>query len=413
MKLTLHIAWRFLLAKKRAMLMSLAGIVLGVAFFIVTQAQTEGFQKFFVDTILGINGAVRVNDEWRNTITSMDTGEGGGFSVSVREEGEIRPGISQPGAVKDAIEAFSDVTGASEVLRGSVQFTSGFKEREGRLFGVHIVDYLEVSDLASQVIAGDLDTFRQTPDGLILGNILANRLQLNIGDVLFVQGTRERRRFRLTTIIETGVELYDRTSGFTHLREARAVLNRGEGADYIQVALRDPDAAPRLAAHMQEALRHSVDSWQDREKSWLEVFRLLRVSSAITMAVILLIAGLGIFNTLAIIVMERRREIAILRSMGFSQRDVSRIFLNQGMIVLAAGTLGGWVLAALLTFTLENIPIHIRGIFSTNQLVMAWSITHYLQAALLAGVMVFIASTIPARRASLVEPASIIRGSGA
>jgi lipoprotein-releasing system permease protein len=413
MKLTLHIAWRFLLAKKRAMLMSLAGIILGVAFFIVTQAQAQGFQKFFVDTILGINGAIRVNDEWRNTITSMDTGEGGGFQVSVRESGEIRPGISQPRAVKEAVLGFSEVTGASEVLRGSVQFTSGFKERDGRLFGVNIVEYLEVSDLAAQVIAGDLDRFREIPDGLILGTILANRLQLNIGDVLYVQGSRERRRFRLTTIIETGVELYDRTSGFVHMREARAVLNRGDGADYIQVALRNSDEAPALAAHLQDALRHSVDSWQDREKSWLEVFRLLRVSSAITMGVILLIAGLGIFSTLAIIVMERRREIAILRSMGFSQRDISRIFLNQGLIVLGVGTLGGWILAVVLTFALENIPIHIRGIFSTNQLVMAWSFWHYLQAALLAGVMVFIASTIPARRAARVEPAAIIRGSGA
>src|SRR5690606_35346223 len=124
--------------------------------------------------------------------------------------------------------------------------------------------------------------------------------------------------------------------------EARLVLAEPQISSFIQVNLYDNNLADTVADQMEETLRHNVNSWQRSEKTWLEVFRVLRFSSAITMSVIILIAGLGMFNTLAIIVMERRREIAILRSMGYTRSDIVWIFLNQGAIVLVGGTLLGF-----------------------------------------------------------------------
>ena len=91
-----------------------------------------------------------------------------------------------------------------------------------------------------------------------------------------------------------------------------------------------------------------------------------RISSALTVSVIILISGLGMFSVLAIIVMEKTKEIAILRSMGFQRRDISRIFLWQGFIITTTGTLSGWLLGFLMTLGLANLPIRIRGIFSTD-----------------------------------------------
>jgi lipoprotein-releasing system permease protein len=189
-------------------------------------------------------------------------------------------------------------------------------------------------------------------------------------------------------------------------------LNSMERVSYIQVMTKDPDKAPATAAQMEYALGHYVASWQEREKSWLEVFRVLRISSALSMSTIILIAGLGMFNTLAIIVMERSREIAILRSVGFSRRDVLSIFLYQGLIVYVLGTVIGCMLAAFLTKGVESLPIRIRGIFSTDHFLVSWSIWHYLSAALVAGVVVIVAALIPARRAAKVEPGEVIRGTG-
>jgi lipoprotein-releasing system permease protein len=409
------IAWRFLIAKKRAMLMSLAGIVFGVAFFVFTQAQTSGFETFFIKTILGTNGSIRVQDEFQNTVTSMvvESGEGSeGFEIPLREGRSYISGIRNPGQLLEAINAFEGVEGAAPVLRGDVQISSGFRTEAGRAIGILPNEYIEVSDLEFQITYGDLRTFSENPDGIIVGKRLAERLEVMPGSFLLLSHVGSTRRYEVTGIFETGIDFFDKTHVFVHLQEARRLLGKMERVSYIQVMTKDPDKAPATARQMEHALGHYVASWQEREKSWLEVFKVLRISSALSMSTIILIAGLGMFNTLAIIVMERAREIAILRSVGFSRQDILTIFLLQGLIVYALGTLIGFVVAILLTFGIESLPIRIRGIFSTDHFIVAWSIWHYLSAAVVAGVVVVIAALIPARRAARIEPGEVIRGTG-
>ncbi len=192
--------------------------------------------------------------------------------------------------------------------------------------------------------------------------------------------------------------------------EARSLLKKPTGASFIQVNLIDKDRAPQDALHMEEVLRYSAASWQEREKTWLEVFRALRISTAITVSVFTLIAGLAMFNTLAMIVMEKTKEIAILRSMGYTRRDISGIFLWQAAIVLMIGTVCGWVLGAVVTYAISNFPIRIRGIFATDTFLVSWSLWHYVAATATAVVMVMAASLIPARRAARLEPGDVIRG---
>jgi lipoprotein-releasing system permease protein len=187
-------------------------------------------------------------------------------------------------------------------------------------------------------------------------------------------------------------------------------LKKPTGASFIQVNLLDKDRAEEDAAHMEDVLHHSVRSWQYREKTWLNVFLALRISSAITVSVFTLIAGLAMFNTLAMIVMEKTKEIAILRSMGYTRKDISQIFLWQAGIVLVLGTCAGCLLGAGITFGVSRMPIHIRGIFSTDTFIVAWSVWHYVAAVIMATIMVMLASFVPARRAALLEPGDVIRG---
>ena len=142
---------------------------------------------------------------------------------------------------------------------------------------------------------------------------------------------------------------------------------------------------------------------------WLDVFKALRISSAITVSTIILLSGLGMFNVFAIMVIEKTRDIAILRSIGFTPRDISSVFLWQGVLVLALGIILGCLLAAVATYGISRIPLRIRGIFSTDHFVVNWDFHHYLWATAIAVVVVGVASWIPARRAARIEPAKIIR----
>ncbi len=404
-----RIAVRFLTAKRRSMIMSLAGIVFGVGFFIVTQAQTSGFEQFFIRTILGTDGAIRIADRIQNTSPTM-VSDGSTFAIDQREGLRYVEGIEEPALLKAAVMKFENVSGVSAVLSGSVLLHSNTRSDSARILGIELDDHLKVSDLGKQIVFGHLNDFRANPSGALVGRVLATRLGLNVGDSFIIEATGQLRRYRVSAIYESGVSEIDKVRVYLHMRECRSLLQRPAGASYLQVAVYDRDRAPAEAEHMTNVLNHNAEDWKSREKTWLEVFRALRVSSALTVSTIILISGLGMFNTLAMIVIEKTKEIAILRSMGYTRKDISRIFLWQGVIVLVAGVILGSALGAFVTYAVSQLPIRIRGIFATDTFVVAWSPWHYVAAAVIAIVVVMAASLIPARRAARLEPGDVIRG---
>jgi lipoprotein-releasing system permease protein len=135
------------------------------------------------------------------------------------------------------------------------------------------------------------------------------------------------------------------------------------------------------------------------------------MSVAITVSLIILLAGFGIFNVLTMSVLTKIKEIAILRSMGYRRIDISAIFLWQGALIAMAGSVLGCLLGALMTWGVSHIPIRIRGLLYANYFLVTWDWRHYLFATVLAILAVFIASYVPARRAAGLPPVVTLRGS--
>jgi lipoprotein-releasing system permease protein len=406
----LRIAFRFLTAKKRAMLMSLSCTVLGVGLFVVTQATTSGFEHFFVQTILGTDGAMRIEDRIQDTMRSMEATGGSNFRVRQTEGVKYIEGIDNPDQIASEVKRFANVAGVSAVLRGNVRASSSFKEEDAQVFGIRLEDHLRVSHLGRQIVAGSLEKLNQSPSAAAIGRVLADRLQLTIGDSFSINAHGDARRYRVAAIYETGVRDIDKFRIYIDFREARSLLRKPTGATFVQINLREPDRAPELAQRMIATLGYKVTPWQDREKTWLEVFRALRISSAITVTVFTLIAGLAMFNTLAMIVLEKTKDIAILRSMGYERQDITQIFLWQAGIVLAAGSLLGALFGGLVTWGVGKVPLSISGIFSTDHFIVDPRPEHFVWAVATAVIMVMVASLIPARRAARLEHGDIIRG---
>jgi lipoprotein-releasing system permease protein len=409
-----HIAIRLLLSKKRALLMSLSGIVFGVGLFIITQAQTAGFEQFFTHTALATDGALHVEDPADQdtlgaTVLKSATGATEGV-VAMGKQRKYVEGVQFPGQTSHALQQFENVAAVASVLRGDAVLDSNSRQMPAQVLGIDLDSFLAVSSLAQQVIYGRLDDFRADLKGVMLGSQLADRANLEVGDPVVISRAGQSERYRVEAIFESGVEHIDKERVILHLPEARAVLGQPFGVTYLQASLRDDDRAAAEAPHMQEVLGHLVVPWQEREKIWLDVFRALRASSALTVSTIILISGLGMFNTLGVIVLEKAKEIAILRSMGYQRRDIARIFLLLGGFVLVAGCVLGCALGAGGTWLVANIPLRIRGVFSTDYFVVAWSPWHYVWAVAAATVVVLLASWIPARRAARLEPGEVIRG---
>jgi lipoprotein-releasing system permease protein len=406
----LYIALRFLTHRRRALLLSLSGVVFGVAFFICMQAQTQGFAKYFIDSTLGSNGALVIRSRFEpRQVGSIVPTKTSRTNVAHRQYFE---GITNVSEIMRVSRQFSNVASCSPVLRGTLSARSGFENATVEVYGIDPALHLQTTDLAHQIAAGSLYEFRNKPTSVIIGSRLAETLNVEVGDtVQLLSPGGEYRRFGVAAIAKSGVGTIDTTRLYCHARVAQTLLRKPYAASMIIYKLRDPDRAPALAHHFESLFQHDAASWQEREASTLHLFLTLRLSAAITVSLVILLAGFGIFNVLTMTVLSKMKEIAILRSMGYRRRDVSAIFLWQGGLIAAAGSLIGCIAGALLSWGVGKIPIRLRGLLSTDYFVVAWDWRHYVWAILLAMISVFIASYVPARRAAELPPVVTLRGS--
>ncbi len=409
---TLYIALRFLFHRKRAFVLSLAGVVFGVAIFICTQAQTQGFAKRFIDATVGANGAVILKEEFRQNQESFILPAQSKLTEASRRR--YFEGIPNASEIMRISRRFSNVVSCAPVLRGTLSARAGFQNATVDLFGVDPALQLRTTDLSSQIVEGKFADFRNNPSSLILGSRLADMLGVAVGDtVQLLAPSGEYWRFTVAALARTGVGSYDQTRAYAHIKIAQKLLHKPYPASMIIYRLRDQSGAPALARQFENLFHHTADSWQQREASNLQIFITLRVSAAVTVSLIILLAGFGIFNVLTMTVLSKVKEIAILRSMGFRRGDISAIFLWQGALIAALGSIIGCMAGALLTFGISQIPIRVRGLLYADHFLVAWDWHHYLWATLLAWFAVFIASYVPAHRAAVLPPVATLRGSSA
>lgn len=408
----LYIALHFLSHRKRAFLLSLCGVVFGVAIFICTQAQTQGFAQHFIESTLGSNGALVVKSRLQPQSSGMIAAPKNAQRTAARRR--AIEGIPDVTEIMRVSRQFGNVAACSPVLRGSVSGRAGFQNATVDLYGIDATSHLKTTDLGAQLIEGDFDTFRNNPSSVIVGARLANTLGVNAGDAMqLLSPTGEFWRFTIAAIARSGVGVVDASRVYCHARIAQKVLRKPFPATMVIYKLRDPERAPALAKHFEALFQHDTESWQEREQANLQLFLTLRLSAAITVSLIILLAGFGIFNVLTMTVLSKIKEIAILRSMGYRRNDISAIFLWQGAMIAAVGSFIGCALGALMTWGVSRIPIRVRGLIFADHFLVTWNWRHYFWATVLAIIAVFIASYLPARRAGWLSPVETLRGASA
>lgn len=388
------------------------GVVFGVGFFICGQAQTQGFQTYFINTILGSKGAILISDRFQDSYPALIEKKGEALmSVNNQQSRKYYPGINDAQRIMRVLLDYPNVRAATPIVEKNVVLRAGFRSEVAVLQGIELIPHLQATDFANQLTKGTLEDFRDNPDAIAIGSLLEEKLELQLGQNIYLVGPAgDTRRFKMTNVYETGVNTIDEKRIYSHRRAAQSTLQEPFLTSFILVQLKNPQRAPADALAFEGLIKHRSRSWQEREKGNLQLFQALRVSAAIGVSAIIMLAGFGIFNILTMSVLDKTKEISILRSMGYTQSDISQIFVYQGFLIAAIGIVLGWICGAGLTYAISQIPIQIRGIFKTDRFIVEWAWEHYALAAGLALLSVFVASYLPARRAAQVRPVDILRG---
>ena len=178
----LYIALRFLTHRKRALLLSLSGVVFGVAIFICTQAQTQGFARYFIDSNIGSNGSLVVRSRFRPRYEPLMVG-----AKNSKEPTRRRlyfEGITNPNEIMRVSRQFPNVVSCSPVLRGTLSARAGFENATVDLYGIDPALHAQTTDILHELIDGNFDDFRNNTGSIIIGSRLAELLQAGVGDTV-------------------------------------------------------------------------------------------------------------------------------------------------------------------------------------------------------------------------------------
>jgi lipoprotein-releasing system permease protein len=245
----------------------------------------------------------------------------------------------------------------------------------------------------------------------VIGRALARKLYLDMGDNLNISSPVGLvRTTKIVGLFETGTSAVDEGQAYVLLKRAQALLGRPERANKLVVQLDDPYAARELAAAIESQVGYRAQSWQEASENLMSVLLIRNIIMYSVVSAILVVAAFGIFNVISTVVMEKRRDIAILKSIGFHAKDVRRIFLVEGALIGGAGSLLGVALGYGLIAALAVVRIQPPGISQAVNMPVYWGVDQVLMGAAFAMIAAAGAAYFPARKAGRVHPVDILRG---
>jgi lipoprotein-releasing system permease protein len=412
MAIQLQVAVTHLTSRKRQTLVSLTGVVLGVAFFLAVSSLMRGSERDFIARLVDNSPHITVSDDFRSPSrqpAALAWADGAVRISNVKPQTETR-GIRGYRQKLDFVESVPGVK-AAPVLLGSAVLTFAGREEGVTLSGVIPAKMKDVSTIEDKFVAGSLDTLAANPNGIVIGQGLADKFNLEIGStVSVVSPTGANRAMKVVGIFRTGNAAYDESQTFALLKRVQVLLDRPNRVNRFVIQLDDPYRAKEVAEQIERVVGYKSVSWIEATEDILSVLTVRNVIMYSVVSAILVVASFGIYNTISTIVLEKTRDIAIMKSMGFHARDIRRIFLYEGLIVGVLGSLAGLAVGSLLMKGLEQVALKPPGVNDVIHLPVWWGLDQFLIAAAFAMASCLAAAYLPARKAGRVHPVDILRG---
>ncbi|MSP79648.1 MAG: lipoprotein-releasing ABC transporter permease subunit [Rhodospirillales bacterium] len=384
---------------------SLLGIALGVATLIIVMSVMNGFRHELLSRILGLNGHLGVY-------------------------GHSAP-LADFDAVAQAVRKVPGVVSATPIVEGQVMATARGLARGALVRGIRVEDLDSGHNLvARSIVGGGLAQFTGD-DAVVVGSRLAERLGVGVGEritLISPQGTAtalgtvpRMRAYQIVATFNIGMFEYDSSYVFMPLAAAQVYFRVPGAVTNLEVFVANPDDAPRIGARIAGALQGQVriHDWQQANSSFFTAIQVERNVMFLILTLIILVAAFNIVSSMIMLVKDKGRDIAILRTMGATRGSILRIFFMSGASIGVIGTLSGLVLGVAFALNIETVRQGIQALTGTNLFAaeiyflsklpakIDWS---EVSAVVLMGLgLSFLATIYPSWRAATLDPAEALR----
>lgn len=404
------LAIRYLRARRREGFISVIagfsflGIMLGVATLIIVMSVMNGFRTELLDRILGFNGHMFVRGV-TNYVTDFDT-------------------------VSSEIEKIPGVISATPIVEGQVMASSAANAQGALVRGIYGKDLVRLKVVSDKILLGTLDNFDKG-ESIAIGARLAKNLGLTLGDSVTLLsprgaitpfGTAPRvKAYPIAAIFEIGMSEYDSSFIFMPLHEAQGYFKTAEGVTALEIMIANPDAVNKLVAPVGAIAGSCCDvlTWQDTNRSFFSALQVERNVMFLILTLILIVAALNIVSGLIMLVKDKGRDIAVLRTMGATKGSVMRVFFISGAAIGVVGTLAGFTLGTVFCLNIETLRVFLSELSGTELFNPEIYFLSHMPAEINVGEVVsvvgmalflsFAATLYPAYRAASLDPVEALR----
>lgn len=405
------LAIRHLTSRKRQTVITLAGVALGVAAFVVFSGIMLGFQDYIINQLVNNDAHVRISKreeviEERSLDSAFYPSANHIFWISPPSGRRDNAQIENPLLWIERLRRDPRVLAYSPQHQSVVMFSKSATLRTGKVIGSNPAQQIRVSSIQKYVTAGDFLQLGVGGQRLIAGDGLLKKLGARVGDNITVTGASGvATPYKVIGAFHFGIMGLDDSVAFSSIQDAQILDGTPSQISDIAIRLEDVSQAHEFADQYATLSVDYVRSWDQINANILSVFSMQNfIRSFITLS-IMVVAAFGIYNILSILVNQKRKDIGILRSVGYDQSDIVHLFLIQGIILGVVGGVIGLGFGALFAhgmsyFRLEGMVDH---------MIISYKPQIYLSGFFMAVAASTLSSIFPARSASKLRPIDIVR----
>lgn len=406
MRLELFLALRLLRDARTQSALIASGAAVGVAVLIFLSALITGLQEDLLSRTVGSQAHLTLEPAPRRETHLFAQALGDSVHVLVKRQTDSHKPItlSSPDKALHFVRTFRSVVAATPLCEGPATALRGTAVENVALTGIEPDTFTDVIDLEARLVDG---SFTVGDSGAVLGQALAQALGASVNDRIRLSSNgTSPEPYTVRGIVRVGVKRTDETLVLLSLRDAQSVLGLRGGMTGVAATVQDIFQAESLSQTLGARTGLKATSWMARNAELLTGLRSQSSSSTVIEVFVMLSVAIGIASVLAVSVVQRRREIGILRAMGLPRRLTQRIFLIQGGLLGLGGALLGSGLGSGLILVFEQITVRADG---HRLFPIALSPALLLGAGAVAVVTGLLAAAFPARRAARLDPMVAIR----
>jgi len=413
-RVVFFIALRQLWDRKLLNAIAVLGVTLGVLTLIAINGIMQGFQQKFLANIIKVSPHVTIFDKELRpapSLLSRFLREHVVAEVAHEAPSDRQLRLRRPEEMIAALERLDGVRAAAGSVVGSAVLSFGPKQLPVDLRGIVAHRQDRVTPIGQFLKEGSLRELDASPDGILLGSGVASRMGAKTGDALIAgTATGQRLVLHVVGVFEAEIPPVDNSRVYVSLRNAQSLLGKPDVVGRIDLKLTDEQRAPEVAEQVERLFGYDAESWQETNANFLSLFTMQNSIIGFVVGAILMVGGFGILAIQIMIVLQKTRDIAILRSVGFTRRDILTMFLLQGAIVALVGAVLGEVGGHLLVGFLGTLKTKTDGLVKSDTFLVYDDPQIYVWGFAFAMLTGIFASLLPALRGSRVEPVDVLRG---